>query len=255
MTAIKKTISGTGITEREIYNLEIIPETLPTDDKRALQDQVEQLLKDTDFSTRLHSLEQRAKRVLDDAGLPSTVPYTFTPDGEWLPISNRENVTPEGNGLARPYGISNRIARWTECNGFEPDSAEGYAARILDRILLIRACLETGNSEQACSESINLGELLREVSIKANWECDALHGRKKADALRASSAARNKAHHIERSNVWSEWSALAAKIWKDRPALSKNAVARLIKKRLRLTGPGTAIRTIVAHIKKPCEAG
>ena len=79
-----------------------------------------------------------------------------------------------------------------------------------------------------------------------------LAGRKQRASLDLRRETHNKALHLERAREWKRWNEAAAPHWK--PSLSKNAAARIVKKKLALEGKGTAIPTIAKRLKKPQQA-
>jgi hypothetical protein len=61
----------------------------------------------------------------------------------------------------------------------------------------------------------------------------------------------NDARHRKHAHGWKTWNAEAQKIWERQPRWSRNAVAALVKRNLRLT---EAVQTIAKRLKKPGKA-
>jgi hypothetical protein len=77
-------------------------------------------------------------------------------------------------------------------------------------------------------------------------------GTRNAQNLRESSRAANAARHRERSRERAQWNDEAAQIWARHPELSRQAVAKQVKLKLRLS---ERERTIAKQLKKPGTAG
>jgi hypothetical protein len=77
-------------------------------------------------------------------------------------------------------------------------------------------------------------------------------GTRNAQNLRESSRAANAARHNERCRERAQWNDEAAQIWARNPELSRQAVAKQLKLKLRLS---ERERTIAKQLKKPGTAG
>jgi hypothetical protein len=72
--------------------------------------------------------------------------------------------------------------------GFESDSSEGYAARLLSLIDETLRLRHTDQLDEAMAMAFAVGELITEAWMKETWEPDALRGEKILESARLGQA-------------------------------------------------------------------
>jgi hypothetical protein len=156
MTLVKTT-RGTGITKRDFFSI-CLHTGDPRENARLVREQLQRLGKP--FDQFLDEIGAGAAAILSAAKLP-THPDFYALDcaGNWSRVS-RSKKGP------RHDSVSKIVAPIADAAGFEYDSQEGYAARIVDCIWSIRQARAEGNRDHACHLCIRLGSLLTEFDIK-----------------------------------------------------------------------------------------
>lgn len=188
---IRMKMAGTGLTQRE---------TLWIEGRADWADWAEFLKarkgrNDLDLDRYLAEIEAQAIATLTKAGLPTTRGFhERQPDGTWRSVTMEEVIQaadkPAKPGVplyeGSPFMDAMRII---DEMGFEPDSREGYAVRVVSRIANLRRWRDDirkrGLSTEAlrrwsdgiAMEALKLGVLLKEGQLKDAWEKDALRGR------------------------------------------------------------------------------
>lgn len=128
------------------------------------------------------------------------------------------------------------------------DSIEiDYAARLLDALRLVRACVERGDIEDVARLAVEFGLLLQEMAMKFKWERDALSGVSYRLNFKAGRDEYNKQRKREAAEQYRWFQTLADELWEKRANWSRNAVACMMKK---LQPDLPSIQTIRKHIKK-----
>jgi hypothetical protein len=148
---------GTGITKREVFSIHLDAGD-PAENARL----VRELLRQTGRTAeqRLDEIHAGAAAILSKAELPvGPGLYAFDSSGNWHPVS-RPN---EGR---RWESAAKIIAPIADAAGFACDSAQGYAARIVDCISAFREARAEGYWDDAFLSGIRLGSLLTEFDLK-----------------------------------------------------------------------------------------
>ncbi len=130
----------------------------------------------TSFDRLSRRLWELATPILTASELPSDPEraYVVRPDGTWLLLDETVDCEAEerrGSGL---LPLDQAVLRL----GHEPDSPEGYAARVLRTLSLARQQLEAGNLDDAMALAFAAGELVTEAAMKGVFERDVLVGEK-----------------------------------------------------------------------------
>lgn len=252
---ITKRIVGSGITKSEIHRTDwSTPEGMAVT-RRWRED--ERHSNDLDYV--LNEIEQKATQTLNAAGLPTDGLYNREPDGSWRRVSASE-IWAEGereeseSGVTYINGSRFRDATFiVEESGFEPDSPEGYAVRILHHIGLLRSWREAsrqegvpqqgreGGTDRAAVEAMRLGKLLREQELKRDWDAHAVRGEKHIRSTgRPSEFARNVRMAREFRERWpiergsKSKTALMAEIGAEQiPRLKRSAAIAAVKRGLK----------------------
>ncbi len=161
---VTQKVVGSGITKRKQYGVHIgVDGKFNNEDIRLIRADMEKV----GLSHVLEPQEAYAKAILARAKLPTeTWRLREVKSGKWKAITSLT--------LPRKLPVSYcwMIAGVTDALGFAPDSREGYAARIVDRIYWIRRYLKEGNAESACEKSIALGVLVSEARLKYATKAD-----------------------------------------------------------------------------------
>jgi hypothetical protein len=128
--------------------------------------------------------------------------------------------------------------------GIEEDTPLDYARLLLKYVAAVRRAIKSGDAGRAARWGVEIGQLVREWELKEQWQADALSGHAGRTRLVGTATKANRRRSQQRSVEWERWLKEAHLIRAKSPKLNDSAVARLIKKRLRLTGKGTAEDTI-----------
>ncbi len=119
-------------------------------------------------------LTEHAVAILEAAEVPPdpTLMYVLRCSEEppFIEVATQKDIDDEAVLLALDQAIA--VA------GFEPDSAEGFASRILTRLHLSRQLLERDDADGAMAFAFEIGALVTEASMKAVFERDFLVGEK-----------------------------------------------------------------------------
>jgi hypothetical protein len=162
--SIKKKVTGSGFTKtkRVVYSF-----PLEQDEEQALKDTIDAHEDDLDM------IERNCRAILSKAGLPDSERrlVIWQKDGKW-----RE--APDGFDTPGSPGeeISGLISQIGEGCRIPEDSPEGYAARMLQRLMLVRSAIQRNAAEKAAREALLLGALWREMEMKIRIEPVALRG-------------------------------------------------------------------------------
>ena len=160
------------------------------------------------------------RKMFDDMAAGYVEPL----EGQALEILKQAKITSRSNEFVGGWlGIA-------ESCGFAEDSPQGYAARILEQIRCVRSVMKTGDPAEVHRQSFDLGSLWKEAVLKFEWEVDALHGRKKSDALREVSRRANAERAEAAAANREKWQAEADKIWSRHLDCTASNVAREIVK-------------------------
>jgi hypothetical protein len=195
---------GSGITQKERTRV-----TKPSSEPAELQ---RMLGRDFSFEG-LHGavLEARARGILEVAGI--TVDHERLPDGR------------EASGWAA-------VVRQ---RGHAEDSEQDFAARLLEKLELLRATSSRKQVEEATRFAFELGVLATEADMKFRWELHALRGLRwaenqdnRAKQFQGSNSARSESAAAETA----VWQKAADAIWERSPQLSAAAVAKVVAKTL-----------------------
>jgi hypothetical protein len=161
----------------------------------------------------LDQAEAWAKTILLDAGFP-TEPFKWFRigiDGQWVD-DLPEPLPPNILTTLQPGESLRRGSAIPECT-CAVDSPPGYAARILEKIALIRRAVAQGAAEQAAVCGIHLGTLVEEARWKLGFEVYTLSGIKLSQGA-SESGPINAAKHRE---TYELLYAQALKYWRDNP--------------------------------------
>lgn len=152
MAKVRRTL-GTGITKRAEIAFD---QSLPND----LQLQIDAAVRTAMRASFQHlsaQIIEDAERILTASGLPTD------PRKEYQPSLDTAFVM---------------LPDLVELLGHQPDSPEGYAARLLVLIDLAQRQASTATPDEAMATAFVIGELLHEAQFKEVWEPDALRGEK-----------------------------------------------------------------------------
>lgn len=161
---------GTGMTRRGVVEYDW---ARPGDVSAQVQATVAAFER-TSFSRISGRLAQLAKSILDEAGLPSDPEraYVIRADGTWATLDETTDLEAERESNLLP--IDQAVLR---C-GSEPDSPQGFAARVLRTLSLAWHELEAGHLDEAMALSFAAGELVNEAGMKDVFEKDVRVGEK-----------------------------------------------------------------------------
>jgi hypothetical protein len=189
---VTKRIVGTGITQREVVKISGRAGEVWEHIVRAVQEE-NRLESDLEFN--ISEIEEQAMTVLKAAGLPTSGAFDRNPDGTFRKVSAEEDYA-EGDKEPEPgvtlYDGSPFMdaVRVADEKGFDCDSPEGYAVRLLKMIASVRLFLglardpsySTQNrghwADRAAIKAMRLGAMHEQEKIKSAWEQHALRGRK-----------------------------------------------------------------------------
>lgn len=168
------------------------------------------------FDTRVFGIEEAAGWVLERAGLTANLPS----GKDWRQVA--------------------------EERGFRPhEDKEWYAAEILHLASVVRQAIEQGRTADAAAEALALGALGEEAYMKFQWEKSAIIGARRREVASASGKKRGEQITVERATEHARWQAEAVKIRAEKPDAKKPTIARIVKKRLKLTEEIGTIRKII----------
>jgi hypothetical protein len=172
MPLVKKT-RGSGITKETVLSVSAERTGLTAEDQalviRGLQAAA------LPFFEKLAATEARAARTLAKARLPTESGLLFRyslKTGKWQTIAGAEPSKPG-------FGVSREIALIVKASGFDWDSPESYAARILDTACSVRNAVTAGDVGYALWQCCCLGRLLTEERLKAGRADGPSRGGKK----------------------------------------------------------------------------
>jgi hypothetical protein len=161
---------GTGMTERAVVKFD----HGNPDDAAAQVNAAIRAFEMSSFDRISRRLTELAVAILQAAGLPSdpTAGYMLrTTDGaSFIEPADPRDVDDQASLMALEEAIP--------AAGFEIDSAEGYAGRILRNLHLSQAHLQAGGIDDAMALAFEVGALVTEASMKAVFERDILVGEK-----------------------------------------------------------------------------
>jgi hypothetical protein len=128
----------------------------------------------TSFDRLSRRLAELATPILTASELPSDPEraYVVRPDGTWMLLDERGDLEAEGDSDLLP--LDQAVLRL----GHEPDSPQGYAARVLCTLSQARQQLEDGHLDDAMALAFGAGELVNEAAMKGAFEPDVLVGEK-----------------------------------------------------------------------------
>jgi hypothetical protein len=155
---------GTGMTERAVVEFDQCnPEDVDAQVNAAIR-----AFEMSSFDRISRRLTEQAVEILKAAELPSdpTLMYVlrYREDAPLIePATQKDTDDPTGL-LALDQAIITA--------GFETDSAEGYAGRILTRLHLSQQSLQDGDFDGALAFAFEVGTLINEASMKAVFEPD-----------------------------------------------------------------------------------
>lgn len=174
MPKIRGTI-GTGMTERAIISFD---ESVPGDVDAQIAAAIEAFSR-TSFARRSRDIANQAKAILANSGLPAEISaaYVFTNDGSWRVVTE-EPASEE----ADPEWIM--LPQLVVSLGYAIDSPESYSAHLLYLISRVEVLLKANRIDEALATAVSVGEQIKEASIKAAWEEDALRGEKIVEGAR-----------------------------------------------------------------------
>ena len=176
--------------------------------------------------------------VLRRKGLPTEDRlYVCKDDGSWKIAESSDTGSPQ-------CGLRGLVERL----GFEIDSAVGYAARIINISRFLVGAIKRGDAQAAAMFGYEIGFLIAESTFKFRWERSALHG----IAMRGSHNnidGHNQQTRAAKAPEWARWAAEAERLRRAHPSWRRIRIARRVKSKLKLTGPGTSERSILRHIK------
>lgn len=162
--------TGTGMTQRGVVEYD----WSEPGDAGAQVEAAVAAFERSSFSRISGRLAQLAKSILDKARLPSDPEraYVIRADGTWATLDETTDLEAERESNLLP--IDQAVLRW----GSEPDSPQGYAARVLRALSLAWHELEAGHLDEAMALSFAAGELVNEAGMKDVFEPDVLVGEK-----------------------------------------------------------------------------
>jgi hypothetical protein len=236
---IKRQITGTGMTKHELISFD--------DEADRAEPEIARRIERSTIEGVLSSVERRCFPIMKEVGLPDHHgSWCYNPKGEW------REIDPELLFSRTGWGMANGIWPIAEARGFAPDSPIGFAARMLSDVVSIRRAQDAGNLNFAALRFGDLRFKEAEEQLKALHEPTWRTGKKQREYLNETRDLHNRRRHRDRAAEWAHWNAEARKIWLSKPLLSKEAVARKLKRDLALSD---GVRTIRARIKKVGEAG
>ncbi len=216
--AIRRAPRGTGITKRDV--LTITSDSTPQDILDTLQAAAEV----DSFEGQIRGVEDAADNFLKDAKYDA---FNIISDAD-------------------PH-VRSRL-QLTAVN--EVDSHIHFALQIKTAIIRVRGAIKRGDADQAARYAINLGELITAHDMKVEHEPEALAGHKQRSDLQTGRTKLSRRRSVKDKQKWLRWNSAAAGIWRRQPALSKNAVAKLVNTELKLN---EKVQTIARRLKKPCK--
>ncbi len=207
---IKRVKTGTGITEKETTRVSPPLGAEELDWLRRFWNQ------DFSFENRYGAvLESQARGVLEKAG------------------------------LAEPGADLNELASLA-VGAERPDSPEGYAVQLLERLQCVRMLIKLANFSAAAERkeyvirhgdvaeaarfAFELGAIWKEAEMKFRWERLALSGKQRSDDLKAARATYNKRRRAEADKKHAKWREAARKVWAKHPTWGALKVAEVIAK-------------------------
>lgn len=139
--AARKVSVGKGMTAREriVFEAPVTP-----DDQAAITEALQQAGRSSDLESVLADLEEVAAAILIEAGLP---------------VKCASYELPNGGGC---WGVE----PLTRARGFEWDSPQAYAARVIDGLADVRQELATGAPDKAVLAAVRLGAVCGEAALK-----------------------------------------------------------------------------------------
>jgi hypothetical protein len=165
MAKITRSI-GTGMTERAVVEFDHAnPEDVDAQMNAAIR-----AFEMSSFDRISRRLTELAVAILQAAGLPSDPAAGYmlrsTNDASFFELAEPRDVDDQANLMALDEAIL--------AAGFEIDSAEGYAGRILRKLHLSQYHLRAGGIDDAMAVAFEVGALVTEASMKAVFERDFL---------------------------------------------------------------------------------
>jgi hypothetical protein len=152
---------GTGITQTTILKLDVATEVK----------QIIAALPHTMAAESYTATKQLAKKIARDVLEKNNLPTD--PRGQY---AIKDGIWSSLQELSRPEGDFQSYLRVFTTLGIPHDSPGGYAAQVL--VLIEQIDERYNRPDEALALAITLGELLKEASMKAAWEEDALRGEK-----------------------------------------------------------------------------
>lgn len=135
---------------------------------------------------------------------------------------------------------------------FEPHDGSGwYSQEIIKCVRRIETARDKGDLESACRASAALSELTTTIRLKRSSDFDFGTGVKINDSLASRRNAANEQRSWLAQETHKPWQAEAEKIWAIRPNLTNSAVARHLKRNLKLTNPIGTIRKVIRRLAEP----
>jgi hypothetical protein len=195
----KKVTKGTGITKVSGRLFDVIN----PNDRQALIEWFDTL--DNRAEDQYSETEQIAQKILRDANLPDDPRkiYYWGKNPNWWRTAKRKFkslFTARGKNRLRRnvsslmgYGSINGVL---EAFGYEEDSREGYAQKLLEHISRVRRAIITGNSKDAALWGEKIGWLTCEAQMKFKWEKTSLYGLERWESRDKGSKAKKRAKGI-----------------------------------------------------------
>jgi hypothetical protein len=220
-------ITGTGITRRRASRLLMVEDgVLKENSRHATQPGFGGLDEYVAVTTAW------ATGVLAAASLPTTAgSYVILAGGQYQCVDSmsRDDLAKLGHAGRHVFTLDQLV---TTKQGHEPDSAEGYAAWLLQCLHWMERSRSLGNTDSALEWAMRFAELATEARMKFRWECHALRGQKNAGKLVENQQQANASRQAEAEARRKDWQAIADLIWARRPGASKELVAREVRKEL-----------------------
>ncbi|OHT18885.1 hypothetical protein [Edaphosphingomonas haloaromaticamans] len=233
---IRRSIRGEGITAHETFTWNKEDEKDP---------QIAEIMEGNTFEGMLSLIETECFAIMAEVDLPNCYgSWSYNAKGEWKSPPNLEDYF--GGG----WSIANTHWPIAEARGFGLDSVVGFAARMLQQIVLIKRATNPEQAGWVALQSYFLGIMRAEMRIKLEHEPKWRTGVKQHETLSDTRTRANDQRRAKARQVHSAWQEEADKIWAKRRGLTKAAVAEIICK-LR----GGKVNTIRQALKKPDEAG
>jgi hypothetical protein len=169
MAKITRSI-GTGMTERAVVEFDHDnPEDVAAQVNAAIR-----AFEISSFDRISRRLTELAVAILQAAGLPSDPAAGYmlrsTNGASFIELAEPRDVDDQANLMALDEAIL--------AAGFEIDSAEGYAGRILRKLHLSQSRLRAGEIDDAMALAFEIGGLVTEAGMKAVFEPDFRLGEK-----------------------------------------------------------------------------